>query len=47
MNESLVSDETTSVSFDEGIEEIEKHIAQGSSKIHIGGLREEIGRAHV
>ena len=40
MNESLVSDETTSVSFDEGIEEIEKHIAQGSSKIHIGGLRE-------
>ena len=40
MNESLISDETTSVSFDEGIEEIEKHIAQGSSKIHIEGLRE-------
>ena len=40
MNESLVSDETTSVSFDEGIEEIEKHIDQGSSKIHIEGLRE-------
>ena len=40
MNESLVSDGTTSVSFDEGIEEIEKHIDQGSSKIHIEGLRE-------
>ena len=40
MNESLVSDETTSISFDEGIEEIEKHIDQDSSKIHIEGLRE-------
>ncbi|SVE61123.1 uncharacterized protein METZ01_LOCUS513977, partial [marine metagenome] len=40
MNESLVSDKTTSVSFDEGIEEIEKYIDQDSLKINVEGLRD-------
>ena len=40
MNESLFKDETTLVSFDEGIEEVEKNIDQDSLKIHFEGLRE-------
>ena len=40
MNEFLVKDETTLVSFDEGIEEVEKNIDQDSLKIHFEGLRE-------
>ena len=40
MNEFLAKDETTLVSFDEGIEEVEKNIDQDSLKIHIKGLRE-------
>ena len=40
MNESLVKDETTLVSFDEGIEEVINNIDQDSLKVHIEGLRE-------
>jgi len=40
MNEFLVKEETTLVSFDEGIEEVEKNIDQDSLKIHFEGLRE-------
>ena len=40
MNESLFKDETTLVSFYEGIEEVEKNIDQDSLKIHFEGLKE-------
>ena len=40
MSEPQVSDEIISVSFNKGIEEIEKHILSSSSKIQVEGLRE-------
>ena len=40
MNESLVKNEITLVSFDEGIKEVINNIEQDSLKIHIEGLRE-------
>ena len=40
MNESLINDETTLVSFEEGIEEVKNNIDHDPLKVNIEGLRE-------